>query len=289
MNAATGQAPDAFIVHHTGGGGTVQGVQNTLNQRGLGVEYVMDRDGKVYQIGQPGAANIMPESRYRKTPILGEGKPFLTNQNIVGMEVIAKDDKDVTPAQRDAAARFIRERYPNTPVYGHGEVNPGHKEPDEGKTIVDTVRAERAGVGQDQTGVPRLRLVTPSQPPPAWPTGPVPSIDASPTSRNPVDNFKVDNRSDMDVSHAKTSSENDTGSSLPAKDTKPSSEGKSEQVSRENKGDLLVKKEIPTEQKKSLSDSAKTNLQSQMDEYAQSHKKPEPVRQSIADEMPADL
>lgn len=206
MNAATGQPPDAFIVHHTGGRGTPESVLSTLNQRGLGVEYVMDRDGKIYQIGRPGAANIMPENKYRQNPILGEGKPFLTNQNIVGMEVIAKDDKDVTPAQRDAAARFIRERYPNTPVFGHGEVNPGHKEPDEGMTITNAIRAERAGgQGQDPEGTNRLRV---NREP--WPEKGAKPVDyigtQTPGDSHPINKVKVDNRSDADIGPAKDNS-----------------------------------------------------------------------------------
>ncbi|TPV99659.1 MAG: hypothetical protein USCAAHI_00899 [Beijerinckiaceae bacterium] len=50
-----GVPPKALIMHHTGGRGTVQGVVNTLRQRGLGVEYVTDRDGKIYHTGGPGS------------------------------------------------------------------------------------------------------------------------------------------------------------------------------------------------------------------------------------------
>jgi hypothetical protein len=71
--------------------------------------------------------------------------------NIVGMEVIARDNADVNQKQVEAARRFIRENYPNTPVFGHGEVNPGHKEADEGLKITNAIRAER---GQQQTPVP---------------------------------------------------------------------------------------------------------------------------------------
>jgi hypothetical protein len=46
-------------------------------------------------------------------------------------------------AQRESAQRFIREHYPNTPVFGHGEVNPGHREPSEGMTIANAIRNER--------------------------------------------------------------------------------------------------------------------------------------------------
>jgi len=71
---------------------------------------------------------------------MGKG---LSNRNTVGMEVIAKDDKDVTPAQIEAAKKFIKKHYPNTPLYGHGQVNPGHKEADEGMTIIDAIKKER--------------------------------------------------------------------------------------------------------------------------------------------------
>jgi hypothetical protein len=134
MLAATGKPPEAFIMHHTGGRGTIAGLQNTLRQRGLGVEYAMDREGNISVIGKPGAANILP----------GWGKGAgLNNKNIVGMEVIARNNKDVTKAQIESSARFAREVYPTTPFYGHGEVNPGHKEADEGMAEVNAIRAER--------------------------------------------------------------------------------------------------------------------------------------------------
>jgi hypothetical protein len=60
------------------------------------------------------------------------------------VEVIANGDSDVTPAQVASARSFIAKNYPNTPVYGHGEVNPGHKEADEGKTITDAIRRDRS-------------------------------------------------------------------------------------------------------------------------------------------------
>jgi N-acetyl-anhydromuramyl-L-alanine amidase AmpD len=125
----------AFIMHHTGGRGTVAGVQNTLRQRGLGVEYVMDRDGNIVQTGGRGAANIMPGWGPK-----GKG---LNNSNIIGMEVIAKNDRDVTAAQIKAAKAFIDKNYPDLPVFGHGEVNPGHKEPDEGLSITNAIREGR--------------------------------------------------------------------------------------------------------------------------------------------------
>jgi Phage tail lysozyme len=86
--AVGGNAPAAFITHHTSGRGTIAGVQATLRERGLGVQYVMDREGNIVKTGGPGAAHI-------KTG-WGAGAG-LSNKNVVGMEIIAKNDADVTP------------------------------------------------------------------------------------------------------------------------------------------------------------------------------------------------
>jgi hypothetical protein len=134
VTAVGGGPPKAFIMHHTGGRGTAAGVQETLRQRGLGVQYVMDRAGNITKIGGPGSRHIRPGTG------LGAG---LSNRNVVGMEVIAKNDADVTPAQVSAARKFIQKYYPRTPVYGHGEVNPGHKEASEGMTITRAIRGDR--------------------------------------------------------------------------------------------------------------------------------------------------
>ena len=81
VQAVGEQDPAAFIVHHTSGRGTVDGVVQTLKDRGLGVEYVMDRDGNIYRTGDAGAQNI-------KTG-WGPKGTGLNNQNVVGMEIIA--------------------------------------------------------------------------------------------------------------------------------------------------------------------------------------------------------
>jgi hypothetical protein len=145
VTAVGGGPPKAFIMHHTGGRGTAAGVQATLRQRGLGVQYVMDREGNITRIGGPGSRHILSGKG------VGVG---LNNRNVVGMEVIAKNDADVTPAQVAAAKRFIQKYYPNTPVYGHGEVNPGHKEATEGLTITRAIRNERR-TGGDSDPVTR--------------------------------------------------------------------------------------------------------------------------------------
>jgi len=151
-------APRAFIIHHTAGRGTPQGVIDTLNQRGLGVQYIMDRDGKIYQVGGPGESQMRPGSG------VGAG---LSNANTVGMEVIAKDDSDVTPQQVAAAKEFVNKTYPGIAVYGHGQVNPGHKQATEGMTIVNAIKGIGDGGGQ------AVAAATPAATPAAAESSPV--------------------------------------------------------------------------------------------------------------------
>jgi hypothetical protein len=129
-----------MIIHHTGGGGTVNGVISTLKERGLSVQYVVDRDGKIFQLMPDGqmAAHIMNGWGAK-----GAGK---SNHNMQGVEVIARNNKDVTPAQVKAVQALVARQAkkfgydPKTAVFGHGEVNPGHKEASEGMAAVDAIR-----------------------------------------------------------------------------------------------------------------------------------------------------
>jgi hypothetical protein len=135
ISAVGGGPVSAFIAHHTGGGSTVEGTQRTLRARGYGAQYIMDREGNIHVTGGPGEHQIRH----------GEGKGAgLSNANTVGMEIIARDDRDVLPIQTQRFVEFIRKNYPTTPVFGHGEVNPGHKEATEGLTVTRAVRADRA-------------------------------------------------------------------------------------------------------------------------------------------------
>jgi hypothetical protein len=138
-------SPKGFVFHHSGGS-SLDELRATLQQRGLGSEYLMDRDGTIYAYGRPGSPHMQPNDRW------GGIAPGLTNANTLGMELVARDNNDVTPAQIASARRFISANYPNTPVYGHGEVNPGHKQADEGMAVVSAIRGERAGSYQASPG-----------------------------------------------------------------------------------------------------------------------------------------
>ena len=142
--AAGGEKPKAFIFHHTATHGSVDEVKRILKERHLGVQYIMDKEGNVINTGAgPGAQDIRNESGEYGTAL---GKKLgLSSKNTVGMEIIADDDSKINKAQIAAAAKFARENYPETPVYGHGEIQ-RDKEPTEGKTVVDAIRAEREGL-----------------------------------------------------------------------------------------------------------------------------------------------
>jgi hypothetical protein len=148
--AVGGEDPKAFIVHNTEGRGTVDGVISTLRERRLGVEYVMDRDGKIYSTGGPGSQQILSG--------WGDKGTGLNNSNTVGMEIISLNDGDVTDAQKKSFAQFIQQRYPNTPLYGHGEVNPGHKADNEGLSAKQAALDLRASGGAAEA--PAAQLAT---------------------------------------------------------------------------------------------------------------------------------
>lgn len=129
-----------MVVHHTAGGSSVDDTIATFKQRNFPAHFVVDRDGQVYQ--------TLPDGARGQHMRNGEGKGAgRSNDNMEGVEVIARDDSDITPAQRDAVIGLINSRAakfgynPMTDVYGHGEVNPGHKQATEGMTVVSAVRA----------------------------------------------------------------------------------------------------------------------------------------------------
>jgi len=160
------QPPIGMIIHHTGARGSINGVINTFKQRGYPAQFVIDRDGTIYQTLPDGARGQHVMNGWGP---IGAGK---SNANVEGVEVIAANDKDVTPEQQRAAWQLVQSRAakwgydPSTSVWGHGEVNPGHKEPDEGMTIVNGIRN-----GQLQQGVtiPQGEARPQGAPPPTRP------------------------------------------------------------------------------------------------------------------------
>jgi len=123
-----------FIIHHTAGRGTASGVVGVLNSRGkLGVQWVVDRDGTIYKTlpSNSRGAHVGASDGYRGAP------PGISNSNAQGVEVIAKNDADIQmPEQGIAVLKIIKHLgYTKNQIFGHGEVNPGHKAATEGATI----------------------------------------------------------------------------------------------------------------------------------------------------------
>lgn len=156
--------PQAVVFHHTAGEGTPEGVINTLNTRTdpftgrpmvLGTHYIIDRDGGIHAALPPGT---------RGAHILPSKINDLSNANTYGVEVIAKDNSDVTPAQIAAGQRLYAHlsagRSEPLGVFGHGELNPGHKLPDEGLAIVNPIRMAASPTSATDAAVDTARKVT---------------------------------------------------------------------------------------------------------------------------------
>jgi hypothetical protein len=137
----------ALIVHHTAGDKagnvpqTADDVKAVYQQRGLaGAHLFLDRQGNISQ--------TLPFSQAGQHIRDGQGPGVgLSNENTIGIEIAAKDDRDITPEQRESMKRLypqLQQQFPGLKVFGHGEINP-HKLATEGATVVGDLR----GLGQN--------------------------------------------------------------------------------------------------------------------------------------------
>lgn len=123
-----------FILHHTAGTATAESTMRVLNRRngGLGVQWIIDRDGILYQslpIGSRGA-HVLPSSDYRGAP-----HDDINNGTAQGVEICAKNDQDIQLIQCFTALKLVKSLgYNQSQIFGHGEANPGHKARTEGTT-----------------------------------------------------------------------------------------------------------------------------------------------------------
>jgi LAS superfamily LD-carboxypeptidase LdcB len=117
-----------FILHHTAGRSSASGVVDILNQRGLGIQYVIDREGKVFKTLPSGTKGAHVKSIGRSAP--GD----LSNSTTEGVEIVGSNDADILPKQCKSALLLVKSLgYSLNSVYGHGEVST-NKALDEGKT-----------------------------------------------------------------------------------------------------------------------------------------------------------
>lgn len=116
-----------FILHHTAGRGSAQGVVNVLNKRKLGVQYVIDREGKIYKTTK-GTRGAHATSFYDSAP------DDLSNATAQGVEIIATNESDILINQCKSALMLVKYLgIPLSNVYGHGEVS-SNKTRSEGAT-----------------------------------------------------------------------------------------------------------------------------------------------------------
>lgn len=132
-----------LIIHHTGGRGSVDGIVNVFKQRGFPAHYVIDRDGAVHKIlGDDQKGQHVKSSKTND----------FNNSNSWGVEIIARDDEDVTDVQVEAArnlANHLHEKFGMSfdRVKGHGEVNT-HKRRTEGKKVSNVFRRGKESEGR---------------------------------------------------------------------------------------------------------------------------------------------
>ena len=125
---------DFFVIHHTAGRGDAEKVVGILNSRkgGLGVQWVIERDGSIVRTLPSGSrgAHTLNSSDFPSAP---QG---ISNSNAEGVEVIGMNDDDILPVQAVSALKLVKSLgYSPDSIYGHGEINPGHKAKTEGQTI----------------------------------------------------------------------------------------------------------------------------------------------------------
>jgi hypothetical protein len=106
-----------------------------LNAQKFAVHYIIDRDGRIHQ--------SLPTNQYGIHTGLSE-IPGIDNRTTLGVELIANNDQDVTPAQIEASKRlysYLQGQYPKMQAYGHGELST-NRLPDEGYRVVMAIRGE---------------------------------------------------------------------------------------------------------------------------------------------------
>jgi N-acetyl-anhydromuramyl-L-alanine amidase AmpD len=117
-----------FIIHHTADRMSPESVVRVLNARGLGVHWVVDRDGSIYMTLPAGARGAHMKNA-------NMGPRDATNATAQGVEVIASHDQDVNFTQALAVLKLVKHLgFSLSQIFAHGEVN-SHKSRSEGARI----------------------------------------------------------------------------------------------------------------------------------------------------------
>lgn len=151
VNGPRQGAVEGVIIHHTAGS-TLKGAVEHGNKTGTGATYYVDRDGSVYQWAPDDQKTTHiqePKAKARN------GKyENLGNDNTIGIEVVARNDKDVTPEQRATLNSLLgqitaKHKIDPQNVIGHGEIQGAHpfanREADEGTAAAQAFRSGGGG------------------------------------------------------------------------------------------------------------------------------------------------
>ncbi|HYT41390.1 MAG TPA: N-acetylmuramoyl-L-alanine amidase, partial [Methylomirabilota bacterium] len=151
---------EGMVIHHTGPISSVEGVIATFKERNFPAHYIIDRQGNVIRTIPEGyqGQHVEPTDKENRNYVAKGAPPGKSNANLKGVEIMAKNDADTLPVQRAAAAKLVgedarKEGYdPKTSTWGHGELNPGHKEADEGMSTVSRIRSGELSTEASSSG-----------------------------------------------------------------------------------------------------------------------------------------
>lgn len=135
-------SPGGMVIHHTGGD-TTEGAVQTLKERKLSYNYLIEKDGSIVRLLPEGISGQHIASA-KVTKKLPDGRKMMNN-NTIGVAAVASSNESITPQQIEAAVALNKQLaskygYSPTAVYGHGQVQ-SSKSPTEGMVIVDAIKS----------------------------------------------------------------------------------------------------------------------------------------------------
>ncbi len=137
----------AVVLHHTGSHASPAEIVAEWRRegRGIGAQFIVDRDGVVHDVEKEFGYTNFNHVSPAHTPQSLKDQGYV-NRNMVGIEIIANNDSDVNQSEITGVTNFVRKGYNSVPVLTHGYLNPieHHRQPTEGKTVAEAIRADRA-------------------------------------------------------------------------------------------------------------------------------------------------
>ncbi len=197
---------EGVVFHHSGGDGLVGAMtagQQPGIQHGTGAQFYIDKDGTIYRYAPDTTASQdirSPGNKFRTDA----GKPTaaLSNDNTLGVEIVASDSQHFTQAQKDSAAalaKYLSTTYKIQPdmIVGHGDIQGGpggNKQPTEGVQVAQFARDYIGGkippMNIPQVGT-ELSVTDPNSPPLPRPRpNPDPFAKLGPAAMNGVSRLK---------------------------------------------------------------------------------------------------